>query len=327
MTFARSVVLAASIAIGFAQHRAQSQTTATHRRASTFRVLQWNVSGEAWTTHADLARRILRHADPDILVLDEVSPSLGAVGVRRMLSGLRSPADTSWYVSFGEGGAYQRTVIASRDSVRAVPEFALVPFPDTGLASAAAAIPDSVVSHPTPAEGRTVGTNAALVRVVRQSVLVVGMDLTSSGAAGSWRDWRRRVEATAIRERLRSALLRWHPDAVVVAGDMNIVTGPAPLDTLIAGLAHSAIGPLRAADAVHFDRWTTWTWDGRGTGFNGGRLDIVAYSAGTLRLLNARVWNTELMPADTLRAHDLTPASSASINRHRPVVVDLAYFR
>lgn len=153
------------------------------------------------------------------------------------------------------------------------------------------------------------------------------MDLTSSGAAGSWRDLRRQVEATAISERLRLAMQRWHPDAVVVAGDMNIVTGPAPLDTLINALANTSIGPLRAADAVQFDRWTNWTWDGRGTAFNGGRLDIVAYSAGALRAVDARVWNTELMPPDTLQAHGLTTGSSASINRHRPVVVDLDYIK
>jgi hypothetical protein len=33
------------------------------------------------------------------------------------------------------------------------------------------------------------------------------------------------------------------------------------------------------------------------------------------------------MPADTLRAHDLTPDASRSINRHRPVVIDFAFTR
>ena len=51
-------------------------------------------------------------------------------------------------------------------------------------------------------------------------------------------------------------------------------------------------------------------WDGRGTAFNGGRLDVLAYSAGVLHAVNARVWNPELMPADTLRADDLTPDAS-----------------
>lgn len=300
---------------------------ASVRGNASFRVLQWNVSGSAWMKHADVALAVLRHADPDVLVLDEVEPGLGAEGVRQMLSRLRGPGDTTWFVSFGAGGSYQRTAIASRDSVRGLPEFALVPFPDTGRAAAAGAVPDSVQSHPTRAESGTIGTNGAIVRLGGRRLLVVGMDLTSSGMAGSWRDARRQVEAVAIRERMRAAIARVHPDGVIAAGDMNIVTGPAPLDTILSAVTTGPLGPMRAADAVQHDGWTTWTWDGRGTAFNGGRLDVVIYSSGTLVPGVGRVWNSELMPPDTLRAHHLVAGSSASINRHRPVVVDFSFRR
>lgn len=289
------------------------------------RVLQWNVSGDAWTRHADDARAVLRHADPDVFILDEVEPTLGAAGVRAMLVGLRGAADTAWFVSLGAGGCYQRTAIASRDSVVALTEFALVPFPDTGRAATLAAVPDTVQSHPTRAEAATVATNGAMVRVAGRRLLVVGMDLTCCGTAGSWRDMRRQVEAVAIRERMRAVLARSTPAGVIVGGDLNLATGPAPLDTLLGTVTMPPLWPMRAADAVHHDGWTTWTWDGRGSAFNGGRLEVVAYSAGTLEQTRGRVWNTELMPPDTLRAHQLTPGTSASINRHRPVVVDFAF--
>src|SRR5581483_4879351 len=152
---ASSLGSAVAIALAVAASTAAG-AQASRSRAPSFRVLQWNVSGTAWTKHAETARSILRYANPDVFVLDEVDPSLGADGVRRMLSGLRSPADTLWFVSFGQGGSYQRTVIASRDTVRGVPEFALVQFPDTGRAAAAAEIPDTVASHPTRDEGKTV---------------------------------------------------------------------------------------------------------------------------------------------------------------------------
>ena len=290
-----------------------------------FRALQWNVSGDAWTRHAAEARAVLRHADPDLFILDEVDPALGESGVRAMLGGLRGAADTTWFVSLGAGGSYQRTAIASRDSVVALAEFALVPFPDTGGAAARAAVPDSVRSHPTRAEAATVATNGAMVRVAGRRLFVVGLDLTSSGAAGSWRDVRRQVEAVAIRERMRAVLARLAPDGVIAAGDLNLATGPAPLDTLLGSVSAPPLGPMRAADAVHHDGWTTWTWDGRGTAFNGGRLDVMTYSAGTLEPTRGRVWNTELMPPDTLLAHQLAPGTSASINRHRPVVVDFVF--
>ena len=111
----------------------------------------------------------------------------------------------------------------------------------------------------------------------------------------------------------------------IAAGDINLVAGAAALDTLLATATRAALGPMRRADAVQLDGWTDWTWDGRGTPFNGGRLDNVIYSSGALTVLRARVWDTEFLPADTLRAHELTPTTSSSIGRHRPVVVDFRF--
>ena len=79
---------------------------------------------------------------------------------------------------------------------------------------------------------------------------------------------------------------------------------------------------MRRADALRLDRWTDWTWDGRGMPFNGGRLDNVLYSSGTLAVRRALVWDTEFLPADTLRAHGMDASTSKTIGRHRPVVVD-----
>lgn len=290
-----------------------------------FRILQWNVSDTAWVKRADAARAVIRHADPDILVLDEVGGVLGAAGVRQMLSGIRGASDTIWFISFGVSGGYQHTVIASRDSVRQLPEFALVPFPDTGRAAALAAVPDTVSGHPTRAEAVSVGTNGAMVRVRGKWLLVVGMDLTCCGTPGSWRDYRRQVEAVSIRERVRTVLARMSPEGVIAAGDMNLVTGRAPLDSLLSAISGARLGPMRVAEPVQPDGWTTWTWDGRGTAFNGARLDAVTYSAGALTPFRARIWDTEFMTPDTLQAHHLTAATSASINRHRPIVVDFRF--
>jgi hypothetical protein len=128
-----------------------------------------------------------------------------------------------------------------------------------------------------------------------------------------------------VRDRIRSVVARVRPAGVVTAGDMNLVGGRAPLDTLLTAVHDPALGTLRRADAVQADGWTDWTWDGRGTPFNGGRLDNVTYSTGSLDLVRARIWNTEVMDSDTLRAYGLTPETSASIGRHRPVVVDLRF--
>ena len=99
------------------------------------------------------------------------------------------------------------------------------------------------------------------------------------------------------------------------------------MDTLLGGLRRSPLAPMRRADVLHFDGWTDWTWDGRGTPFNGGRLDNVLYSSGALEPRHAWIWDTEWLPADTLRAHGLDAGASQAIGRHRPVVVDFSLAR
>jgi endonuclease/exonuclease/phosphatase family metal-dependent hydrolase len=149
------------------------------------------------------------------------------------------------------------------------------------------------------------------------------------GTPDTWREYRRQLGAIAVRERIRTALATLTPAAVVIAGDMNLVSGRSALDTLLHTLlsapAASRLAPMVRADAFHSDGWTDWTWDGTGTPFNGGRLDNVLYSSGTLAVTHARVWDTEFLPADTLRAHQLTADMSKTINRHRPVVVDFRF--
>jgi hypothetical protein len=45
-----------------------------------FRILSWNISDDAYLSHPTAFRNLLVLARPDILLLDEVSPSPGADG-------------------------------------------------------------------------------------------------------------------------------------------------------------------------------------------------------------------------------------------------------
>ena len=298
------------------------------RAVVSFRVLEWNVSDSEWVKHAEATRAVLRHADADVFVLVQVGKGLAAPDIRRMLAGLRGPGDTTWFVSVRGADDYESSVIASRDSVRELPEFARVVYPDIGQTAALAAraaIPRTG-EHVAPRDTvETVRTNGALVRVGNRWLLVAGVHLTCCGTPDSWREYRRQLGAMAIRDRMRAALATSAVQGAIAAGDMNLVAGAAALDTLLATATRAPLGPMRRADAVQPDGWTDWTWDGRGTPFNGGRLDNVIYSSGALTVLRARVWDTEFLPADTLRAHELTPTTSSSIGRHRPVVVDFRF--
>lgn len=122
----------------------------------------------------------------------------------------------------------------------------------------------------------------------------------------------------------RLASERADVDGVVVGGDMNLVAGRAPLDTLIA-LAAARFDRLTVAPAVHADGWSTWTWDGRGGPFHSARMDVVLFSGQTLDALRSRVVNWDDFPAAERAALGLTSAPVVGLSRHRPVVVDFAW--
>ena len=140
-----------------------------------------------------------------------------------------------------------------------------------------------------------------------------------------WREYRRQLGAIAIRDHTRRAISRYTPDGVIIAGDMNLVSGRAALDTLLGTVRKGRLGPMRRAEAVQPDGWSDWTWDARETPFNSSRLDNMVYSAGTLNAVQALVWDTESMSAEMLKMHGLAVNTSKSINRHRPVVVDFRF--
>jgi len=293
-----------------------------------FRVVTWNVAESSFVRRPEVFHALLRSVDADVFVLDEVGGETAPVQLLQVLRGLRSEADTVWHLAWGRGGDYQRTVIASRTPVEPLPEFAPLAFPDAAARILERA-PDSL--RPALRRGFSLGVaaNGAVVRVGQRRVLVAGVDLWARGGVDSWEEMRRRVEAAAIRDGVRRALTRLEAqgrpvDAVVVGGDMNLISGRAPLDTLLAppGTGWNA---LALAPAVHADQWSVWTWDGRRTPFASQRMDVLLYSPDALVVTAARVVDSEAMTPDALARAGLRADASASLSRHRPIVVDFAW--
>jgi hypothetical protein len=311
-----AITLASSL---FASAPAQSPTSARN----TFRVLQWNVSDSAWVKAEPATRAVLHYANPDIVMLVEVHKYMTAPEVKRMMSGMRGSDDTTWFISYREGAGGEHTAIASRTPLTEVAELQSITLPQSGPRAARIAQPDSEKAKaPAPT---AVSIAGAVARIGSKAVLIVPMHFTCCGSFGTWREYRRQEDALLIRERLRAALSHIKVDAIVAGGDMNLVSGRVALDTLLSSVNARPLGPMRRADALHIDGWTDWTWDGTGTPFNGGRLDNMIYSSGTLRVTAARILDTADMPADSLRAHSLEAGMSQAINRHRPVVVDFEF--
>ena len=104
--------------------------------SSSFAVLSWNISGDAFASHPHEFRALLAYAAPDIVLLDEVDPKttaaqlLAALPPRKSASH-RDTANNPWHISFGTSGGRQRDVIASREPLEELQEFAeVVPYPD-----------------------------------------------------------------------------------------------------------------------------------------------------------------------------------------------------
>jgi endonuclease/exonuclease/phosphatase family metal-dependent hydrolase len=156
-------------------------------------------------------------------------------------------------------------------------------------------------------------------------VLVVVADLQCCGAsADGWQEQRRRVEARILHRAIRATLARGRVDAVVLGADLNLVTGGAPLDTLLQPLDRRQ-GALAATAPKHVTGSQDWTWRGVNSPFPPSRLDYVLYAARTLQVRRAFVLETEDLRPDALGARGLVAGSSQRLSDHRPVIADFAW--
>jgi len=113
-------------------------------------------------------------------------------------------------------------------------------------------------------------------------------------------------------------------DAVVLGADLNLVTGGAPLDTLLQPLDRRQ-GALAATAPKHVSGSQDWTWRDVHSPFPPSRLDYVLYSARTLVVRRAFVLETEDLHADLRGRLGLEAGSSQRLSDHRPVIADFAW--
>jgi exonuclease III len=292
----------------------------------TVRVLSWNVSGDAFVAHPAAFAALMRQADPDVLLLDEVSPSADAGKLRKALAGVRSGDGETWHIGFGRSGGRQRTVIASRAPLEALAEFgSVVPYPeaDRDVILRRMSVAERLDRDLTMDEGIPVN-GGVLVTAGRRLLLVIA-DLQSRGNdPGSWQEFRRQVEVREIRRLVRQVLDRLPVDGVVLAGDINLVSTALPLVILTGPYPrpHSGLIPV---ELYHRDGATSWTWDGRGTPFPSKPIDFQLYDSQALRVREGFILDTEDLPAEELERFGLETETSSRLSDHRPLVVEYAW--
>lgn len=283
------------------------------------RVLAWNVGDRAPAARPAPFRRILRAADADVILLDEINPALDEAALRDLL-----PSGESWTIVLGTGGGRQRTAVASRLPLTPSSRLARVAWPDS--ASALLGLPMPAQVRRDLEDGPVDGLPAvgAVGTVGSLRVLYVPVDLSCCGRAGSAEDRARTIAAAALNEAIRAALEAGEADAAVVGGDLNLVGSTMPLEVLRAGL-DSGGQDLRAANLVTPDRRTFSTWRSPGP-FAPGRLDWVLYPASALEQVGGMVLDVALLAAEERTARGLLE-DDAQVTDHLPLVVDLALRR
>jgi exonuclease III len=290
------------------------------------RVLSWNVSGDAFVSYPTAFAALVRQADPDVLLLDEVSPSADAGKLQKALAGLQSGEGETWYIDFGRSGGRQRGVIASRVPLEALAEFgSVVPYPeaDRDVILQRMSVAERLDRDLTMDQG--IPVNGAVLATAGRRLLLVITDLQSRGNdPASWQEFRRQVEVREIRRLVRQVLDRMPVDGVVLAGDINLVSTALPLVILTGPYPrpHSGLIPV---ELYHRDGATSWTWDGTGTPFPSKPIDFQLYDSQALRVREGFILDTADLPAEELGRFGLETETSSRLSDHRPLVVEYAW--
>ncbi|MGE0040012.1 MAG: endonuclease/exonuclease/phosphatase family protein [Vicinamibacterales bacterium] len=289
----------------------------------TFRVVQWNVSGQNMWDEGDKVRRVLAALDPDVLVLDEATAASTPASVRRFLGEGPLGGKGEWQVVVGLGGGRQHGVVASRQPMRASPELLTVAYASSTLDELAGRMGAAAAATLVPVERASgLATAGAWVEVGGREILFVPVDFQSGGYAGSPEDQLRAVQATAIRDRVDEALRSVENPAVVIAGDLNLVGTAEPLSRLRSGLGRGGT-PLAVSPAYRLADRSQATWRStRYPAFTPGRLDFMLYSGAVLAVDRAFPFDPEGVTPARLAALGLEEGDARAVSDHLPVVTD-----
>jgi hypothetical protein len=291
------------------------------------RVVSWNVGREDLFQQPDAFSALLRPLAPDLLLLDEVAGGHSVREVEAVLNRIL-PGELAWRAVYGVSGGSQRGVIAARGAApRLLPPFDQpIPYPDSTRALVPADVPDAAAWLQSRLDARVPATGA-LVEIGGRRIFAVTVDLESGGAPGSVRDRLRVIEAHAIRDAAQAAFMARTPDgvdAILLAGDLNLVGTRAPLDVLA---APAGDGPAFAiAEPLRLDGASATTWENPAEPFTPGRLDFFLHHPEMTVVTGGFVFRAGDLAPRWLERHGLT-AEASSVTDHLPIITDLRFVR
>ena len=272
----------------------------TRPEGTQVRVASWNGEQGAILTKRDIALRVLRAVDPDVILLQELRSTQSAEELRTLFSELGG----EWTVMIGDAGGNLRCGIATRLPLTDVPGSARVAFP-----------------------GRsdwTVRAAAIGVRVADRPLLLLSAHLKCCGRLGDESDQRRESEARGINEAVRRDLRSGRFHGAVVGGDLNLVGGYTPM-TLLRSRVDANDRDLEVLEPMQPCGRSNATWYAAGNDFTTGRLDFLLSTPSSLQVLHTFVFNTDSMDDAVLDQHRLQRSDAEKASDHFAVVADFAW--
>lgn len=287
------------------------------------RSVTWNVAGHRLQERAERFGRLLAALEPDIVLLDEVSPETGTAAIRAVLPPLGEGG--GWHVVLGSGGGRQRGAIASRAPLETAEELRYVSYPDSVLEMTMGLALPGLPEVARNARRGGIPVAGAEVTLDHGRLLAVAFDLVCCGnSEDAPQDAIRRIETAAIRDAVERQAAAASHDGVLLGGDFNLVGSRHPLAAAARALDVDGTD-LSVVYALQLDGLSSATWRAPGGPFPPGQLDYVLYSDASLAVRRAFVFDSSDLSAAEREAHGLRADDSAAASDHLPIVVDFGW--
>jgi hypothetical protein len=289
------------------------------------RVAAWNIADNLYYERFDAYARILSAIGADVLLFDEAPDDISEQSVRRLISEMgASVAASDWHIQIGQGGGRQRVVIASHLPITAVKGFDPLLYDDETIEFVHENGTRSMTHDLADMANEGMPVLAAELDWNGRKILLTSMDFQCCGFDGSPEDQFRSLQAMTIRRALRRQMIEsGQADALILAGDINLVGSYKPLETLYAGTDLDG-SDLANANPLQLDQLSTATFGFRGP-FPPGQLDYLLFSDSSLQLERSFVFDSRDVPEALATELGVKPLDSTRSSDHLPIVADFQF--
>lgn len=271
------------------------------------RLLSWNVEFSSLLRHPDNFIPILRAIKPDVVLLQELDQRTTSAQLTQFFNEhFGGDGSRPWNALVGAGGGNLHSGIATQLPMEIVEPLVSLPYRDR---------PEYTTRHA-----------SAVIHAGGRNVLATAIHLRCCGSMDSREEDIRLMEVDVVGEAIRRVVANrsFKIDAVLIAGDFNLVGSRAPLDNLARSLDIDG-SALAIAQPLQLDRRSNATWADPDQPFVPGRLDYVLYSDATVHTARAFVFDARDLPDAAARRLGIDPDMTARASDHLPVIVDFSW--